>query len=274
MSNQFDSFLQKLMGLGLSSNEAVIYIALLEKSPLTGYELAKKCNISRGSIYTTLERLVEKGAVQKTIDNKYVSIEFQQFLKMRMSYFSNCADYLKNHYRTLKFSENYETVLFIYGHSNILKNVKEMMANAKREISLVAFREELNELRDSLIQAHSRGIKLHIMTFGDFSLNGIDVVSHSREEWVFKRLNGRFLNVVRDIEEGIIGSLDDTENCVASWSKNPHYCTNIFLYISHEIALIKVFNLLDKSTVSKIRSRLKDELILTILEGMPSFNRK
>ena len=44
---------------------------------------------------------------------------------------------------------------------------------------------------------------------------------------MFKKLKGRFLNIVKDVEEGLIGSLDDTENCVASWSKNPHYCVRV-----------------------------------------------
>lgn len=273
MNNQFDLFLQKLEGLGLSANEAMIYMALLEKSPLTGYEVAKRCNLSRGSIYTTLERLTEKRAVHKTVDNKYLAVDLKQFLKMRQGYFADCIDYLNNNYENLNLAETYENVLFIHGHNSILNRVKEMISSAKREISLTAFREELRELQDILILAKKRKVKLNIMSFGKVTLNGLDIVSHSREDWVMKKLRGRFLNIVKDIEEGLIGSLDDTENCGASWSKNPHYCTNIHLYINHEIALIRVFSLLDKATILKIHTDLEDELTRTILKGMPSFNQ-
>lgn len=271
MNNIADSFLQKLTGLGLSSNEAIIYIALLEESPLTGYEVAKRCNLSRGSIYTTLERLVEKGAVQKTIESKYLSVDLKQFIKNRLSYFSDCADYLKSNAEALRITESYESVFHVYGHNNILKRVKEMISNARREIGLAAFKEELEELNDFLVKAKKRNIRLHIMSFGSFKLDGIDIVAHSKEDWVFKKLKGRFLNIVKDIEEGLIGSVDDTEKCMASWSKNPHFCTDIHLYIAHEIALIKVFGLLDKPTISRIRSGLRDDLTRVILEGMPSF---
>ncbi len=273
MGNIDSSFLQKLTGLGLSSNEAMIYMALLEKSPLTGYEVAKRCNLSRGSVYTTLERLVEKGSVQKTVDNKYLAADLEQFIKNRMSYFSDCADYLKNNSKARNLMGSGESVFHIHGHGNILRCVKEMIATAKIEISLTAFKEELNDLRDFLIQAHKRNIKLNIISFGNFRLNGMDIVSHSREDWIFKKVKGRYLTIIRDMEEGLIGSLDDTENCMASWSKNPHYCENVYLYISHEIALIKVFDLLDKPTISKIRSEIKDDHVRALLEGVPSFNK-
>ncbi len=266
-------FLQRLTGLGLSLNEAMIYVALLEKSPLTGYEVAKRCHLARGSIYTMLEKLVQKGSVQKTIDNKYLAVDLDQFIKDRLSYFSDCADYLKSNFKALNLMESYETMFHICGHDNILRHVKEMITNAKIEISLTAFKEELNELRDFLILAQKRNIKLRIMSFGNFDLSGIDIVSHSREDWIFKKVKGRYLTVVKDMEEGLIGSLDGTENCIASWSKNPHFSENIRLYISHETAFLKVFNLLDKPAISKIRSEIKDDYVIALLEGVPSFNQ-
>ncbi len=219
-----------------------------------------------------LERLVEKGSVQKTIDNKYLAVDLDQFIKNRLSYFSDCADYLKSNSKALNLAESYEAVFHICGHNNILRRVKEMITSAKTEISLTAFKEELGELREFLILAHKRNIKLRIMSFGNCDLSGIDIVSHSREDWISKRVKGRYLTIAKDMEEGLIGSLDGTENCIASWSKNPHYSENIHVYISHEIAFLKFLNLLDKATISKIRSELKDDHVIALLEGVPSFS--
>lgn len=274
MNNKLNSFLQRLTGLGLTLNEAMIYVALLEKSPQTGYEVAKRCNLARGNIYTTLERLVENGSVEKTVDNKYIAVDLDQFIKNRLNHFSDCADYLKSNSKALNFMDSYEAVFHICGHNNILRQVEEMITSAKIEISMTAFKEELNDLRDLLILAHERNIKLRIMSFGNFNLNGIEIVSHFREDWISKRVKGRYLTIVKDMEsEGLIGSLDSTENCMASWSKNPHFVENIHLYISHEIAFLKVFNLLDKPIISKIRSRIKDDKVLALLEGVGSFNQ-
>lgn len=276
MNKSFDSFLQKLVGIGLSSNEAMIYMALLEKSPLTGYQLAKKCNLARGNIYSTLERLVEKGTLQKTIDRKYMAIDLQQFLKMRLSFFSDCADYLKNNYKSLNFVEMYESAFFIYGKTNILNHTKDMITRAKDEISLVAFKEELGELRELLVQAIKRNIKIHIMNVGkpdtNFNLNGIDIVAHSEKQWKSKSLQGHFLAAVKDKDEGLSGVIYNDENSIASWSKNPHYCISTYLYIAHEIALIKVFNLLDKSTILKIRKELKDDYSERVVSNIDAFD--
>lgn len=271
MDNLLFTSLKKLEGLGLSANEAEVYIALLEKSPQTGYEVAKNCNLSRGNIYSTLERLVEKGAVQKTLENKYIAVDLHQFLKMRSNYFLDCVDYLSTNFKYLKFKERSEAVLSIFGHDNILNRIKEMILIARKEISLVAFEEELNELRDLLIQANERGINIHIMSFGNFSLNGIDVASHPRESWVLKKIKGRLLTIVIDMEEGLIGGVDNSDECVASWSKNAHYCLNIKFYIALQITLIKIFRLLDKPTIARIHSEFKDPFAKVILEGMPKF---
>ncbi len=271
MNNLLSSSLRKLEGLGLSTNEAEVYVSLLEKSPKTGYEVAKKCNLSRGNIYSTLGRLVEKGAVQKTLDDKYVAVGLQQFLKMRSDNFLDCVDYLKNNFKYLNFKERSEAVFSIFGHDDILNRTKEMVVNAKKEISLVAFEEELNSLEDLLIQANEKGIKTHIMCFGNFSLDGVEVVSHPRESWALKKIKGRFLSVVMDMEEGLIGAVDGTDECVASWSQNAYYCVNIKLYVALEITLIKIFELLDEATISRIHSELKDPLTRVILDGMPDF---
>lgn len=246
-------------------------MALLEKSPQTGYEVAKKCNLSRGNIYSTLERLVEKGAVQKTLENKYMSVDLPQFLKLRSGYFMDCVNYLKDNHKYLNLRERPEAVYSIFGHDNILNRVKDMLKNARKEISLVAFEEELHGLKDLLVQARKRDIRIHVMSFGNFDLRGVDVVAHSKESWVLKKLKGHFLSVVVDMEEGLIGAVDGTDECAASWSKNAHYCLNIKLYIALEITLIKVFKLLDKTTISRVHSEFKDPFTKVILDGVTNF---
>lgn len=268
MDNLFTKATEKLAGLGLSTGEVEVYLALLEKSPQTGYEAAKRCNLSRGGIYSTLERLVEKGAVQKTLENKYIALDLPQFIKMRLDYFSDCADYLKDNFKYPDSKEKSEAVFSVFGHGTILNRVKEMIAGARKEICLVAFEEELSELKELLAQALDRHINLYLMSFGSFKLNGVDVVSRSTESLILKKLSGRFMTAVKDLEEGLLGAVDNTETCLASWSKNAHFCMNIKFYIAHEITLVKIFRLLDEKTIAGINSELRDPLTKVILDGM------
>ena len=53
--------LEELMELGLSKNEAKVYLALLELGPTTTGPLIKKSRLYRVMVYDTLEHLLQKG---------------------------------------------------------------------------------------------------------------------------------------------------------------------------------------------------------------------
>jgi DNA-binding MarR family transcriptional regulator len=60
---------QQLKELGLGEHEASVYAALLAASPASATYLAKKCGLSRSSVYTTLSILSGKGLVGTTRRN-------------------------------------------------------------------------------------------------------------------------------------------------------------------------------------------------------------
>src|SRR5215208_8334913 len=51
-----------LQELGFSEYEARAYLALLQRNPLNGYELAKVSGLPRANIYAVLQKLEERGA--------------------------------------------------------------------------------------------------------------------------------------------------------------------------------------------------------------------
>src|SRR5213594_56798 len=52
-----------LQQLGFSEYEARAYLALLQRNPLNGYELAKVSGLPRANTYAVLQKLEERGAV-------------------------------------------------------------------------------------------------------------------------------------------------------------------------------------------------------------------
>jgi sugar-specific transcriptional regulator TrmB len=60
---------KSLSQLGLGGHEPAVYAALLEQSPAGAALIAKKCGLSRSSVYTTLSALVAKGLVGTTHQN-------------------------------------------------------------------------------------------------------------------------------------------------------------------------------------------------------------
>jgi len=60
----------QLKSLGLTDHEANIYSTLLSNSPASATLIAKKCNLSRSSVYTSLSSLISKGLVGTSYKNE------------------------------------------------------------------------------------------------------------------------------------------------------------------------------------------------------------
>ncbi|MFN0246030.1 MAG: TrmB family transcriptional regulator [Kofleriaceae bacterium] len=65
----FDELRNTLERLGLSGHEPSVYASLLEQSPASAAWIAKRCGLSRSSVYATLGVLVGKGLVGTTHRN-------------------------------------------------------------------------------------------------------------------------------------------------------------------------------------------------------------
>ncbi len=62
--------IENLVTLGLTHTEASVYVWLVERLQATGYEASKVLKIPRGTAYTHLESLLQKGLIRSSIQNK------------------------------------------------------------------------------------------------------------------------------------------------------------------------------------------------------------
>ena len=58
-----DKIYDAIQKLGFSQYESKAYIALLQNSPVTGYELSKRSGVPRSMIYEVINKLNDKGAI-------------------------------------------------------------------------------------------------------------------------------------------------------------------------------------------------------------------
>lgn len=70
MTTLSDDLLSALRGVGLSKNEALIYVTVLELGASTVWDIAKKSGIKRPTCYLILDELVWKGHAAKTNDGR------------------------------------------------------------------------------------------------------------------------------------------------------------------------------------------------------------
>ena len=90
------AIIEQLILFGLSRQEAVIYLCLLQNEELTGYEVAKLTGISRSNVYNGLASLVEHGAayVIEGTSSKYLAVALSEFCDNRIRYLRKAKERL------------------------------------------------------------------------------------------------------------------------------------------------------------------------------------
>src|SRR5215212_5576839 len=84
-----------LQQLGFGDYEARAYIALLQRSPLNGYELAKASGVPRSNIYPVLQKLEARGAVVRLEmpgGTRYTPVQPQELISQLGNQFQQALD--------------------------------------------------------------------------------------------------------------------------------------------------------------------------------------
>jgi HTH-type transcriptional regulator, sugar sensing transcriptional regulator len=141
-------FEAELKELGLTDNEAKVYISLLENGILNPTHLAEKTGMHRSYIYDTLERLMEKGIINTVlIDNKknYQPVDptsLREIFELKLRKIDYILPQLSNLYKATK----KETRVELHrGKRVYLTLIKDLIANLEEDeiIFLMGVNEDL-----------------------------------------------------------------------------------------------------------------------------------
>jgi len=216
--------IDKLVKIGFSEYEAKAYLALLGKSPVTGYELSKLSGVPRSMIYEVLGKLTARGAamtLRKGGATMYAPFPAVEFLEQLHRDHEELIASLKDDLAALGSAPDLEHVWNIEGRENILAKAEEMISQAKARIYLALSPATFPELRPLLEEAIGRGVRVVIYTTGDFDLPGGKVVVGPRSEEVLSQAGGLGVILVIDGEEVLIGEWLTATQARASWTSSP-----------------------------------------------------
>jgi len=147
-----NDIITQLQGFGLGDHESRVYSALLETSPANATLIAKKCSLSRSSVYTTLSSLIAKGLVGTTYKN-----EVKQFVAEGPGSLRQMLDIQKKEldgrYRVFDaLQKNIEQlggsslhvpqITFFEGQEGLKKIYLSMMRKARKDSTLLLLRDE------------------------------------------------------------------------------------------------------------------------------------
>lgn len=264
-----DAVIEQLSRLGFSQPEARAYLALLGKSPVTGYEVAKNSGLSRGQIYETLGRLESSGAAQRTLDGKYVAVPFREFAHDKLA---TVRDAIKEVEQALpQLSETRgEAALIVYGYANLLLRALEIVQGAVHNVFLACFPPELEKLADELIAAKARGVDVNVLSYGDCDVEGLQTVQHHGIFVVRTGNGGRSFHIVADRHAGMMGVVREIEEETSSlWSRNEYFCTSVMKYIAADMSILRIFESLPRSELARLKRQLNTTADRIGMVGVP-----
>ncbi len=233
-----------LQQLGFTQYEAQVYLALIQQSNVSGYELAKVSGVPASKIYAILKKLIDRQIVL-IIDSdpkKYVPVPPEEVLsRLKGEYvdtIDGLTDKLDHLYAQEEFTGNY--IWNISGRTVIIRKIKEFIQEAKDQIILSVWDEEIDEISKELKQANNRNIKIATVHFGLKELGFGKEFRHGREHQIRIERGGRRIALIVDDKKMIIGHFGENGTSNAAWTENQGLVLLAKDYIIHDIYTIRI----------------------------------
>ncbi len=218
------SALEELQALGFSEYEAKAYVALLKKSPVTGYELSRLSGVPRSMIYEVLDKLVLRGAAVSSPEEditRYAPVPADTLLDRLRHQYEDMIDHAQHELATMSREADIDYVWSIKGYDNILAHARAMIQAAQSRIHIGLLPATFPDLEASLAEAAGRGIQVRINTVGrlDFPAGQVAVTPLAMDDVGQFGTPGMML--VRDGEELLICEELSAPGAHASWTRSP-----------------------------------------------------
>lgn len=237
-----DELLKEMQRIGFTNYEAKIYLALLQKSPATGYELSKISGVPQAKVYENISRLTNSGIVLTIAGEpaRYVPLPPEELLKNAQNKFEKSINTLRESLPSLSTQQHIDYAWNVKGYDLIMQKASQMINEAKDNIMVSLWDEEAILLYNDLIKAINRGIFVSVMIYGKKKIEGIDDIHyHGGEETLMKQVGERWLTLVADRKEVLTGQVTPKNDGVSVWTLNPSIVFTSSRYIEHEIYISK-----------------------------------
>ena len=202
-----------LINFGLTRQEATVYEALLIHGAMNGYELAKRTGISRSNAYTTLDRLVERGAAYLIEGDslQYTPVSLNEFCSNRIR---NLEIGKKRLLETMpKKRDDPEGYITIRGRSQIIDKMRTMIRDSEKRVYISAPGNVLKEINLEIAQVIERGTKMVIISQKDISVLGATMYLMDKPQ--------NSIRLIVDSQNVLTGDIEEEDStCLYSNKKN------------------------------------------------------
>jgi hypothetical protein len=229
-SARFEALVSQLEGLGMTHNEAIAWLTLVEDESgegCTGYEVAARSAIPRSAVYGVLRRLEEMGAAFAwgTGPVRYSATPPADFVDQLRRAHEGSLGALAEGLAALPKRSRPEPVWILPRYDEVMARAGAMLLGAKRSVYLSAWPRELRRLKADLDRlppevAH-RVVHSPALVPADLVPAGFSCWSDDEPEIGPRAAWSHKLILVIDHHEALIGGSEPDADNHAVWTTNP-----------------------------------------------------
>src|SRR6266545_6325414 len=234
-----------LQQLGFSEYEARAYLALLQRNPLNGYELAKVSGLPRANIYAVLQKLEERGAaVRLDLPNgtRYAPIAPNELTKRVATRFQDTLSAVQQALEDLATPTDPEYVWNIRGYGALLEHAHALLDVTQERLLVAVGRQEASALAEVVAQAATRGVEVMTLCVDECPQE----CGHCRgticRSCAALAAEQRFLVLVADDAEMLAGEIGPHDDVLAVRTRQRLQVDLAGWYIRHTMALSVVLS--------------------------------
>lgn len=239
-----EKILETLNEFGFSKYEAKAYLALLQKSDISAYEISKMSTVPQSKIYETVKKLTSKGLAVAKGSNpvKYSPLPIDEFLKRYKNNMEKSIDFLKDRLNNISAQPSIDYMWHFEEKKEILNKAKKMIKNAEEKISLEIWDTQFEILLNELKDAEKRGVEIIIIYYGD-KIENIGEMYFHEMEGMYESADkvGHWLTLNKDGDESLFAIFKDFES-QAVWTQNKSFMILAESFIAHDIYIAELYN--------------------------------
>jgi sugar-specific transcriptional regulator TrmB len=161
---------KNLQSLGFSEYEARAYVALLQRGPMTGYQLARASGIPRPNIYPVLDRLQERGAVGRLEvpdGTQYTALAAEEMLSRLGREMDGRLERAHLSMKALDIAPETALVWNLRGYELVIERARELIDSAHNRMLIGTWSNEARELATAVEGAVERGVTIATLCIQD-----------------------------------------------------------------------------------------------------------
>jgi sugar-specific transcriptional regulator TrmB len=217
---------EALQAMGFSTNESRAYVALVQGSPSTGYELAQRTRIPRSAIYGVLRRLQDAGLAVQTSEKpaRFAPLPPEALFRMLRRRFDNGLERLQEQIQQLGPPVATSELWHIRGYAALLQEAARFAGKAERTLWLSLWRREAARLREPVVAAAQRGVQVVVFSFCDVSelaqAGGARVYHYGLPEEELETFWHHKVVAIADGERVLLGDAEESAGAISIETDN------------------------------------------------------